>query len=144
MSGKYKPLNLPQTNLMRFGTCGFPSFPCSTKGVESSYMAFFVIGQILIGAGIAPLFTLVPAYIDENVQPKSMPIYIMVWYCNLLLAPVFGMTSAGFFQGFYIDLKQVCSSSCILSYNGRKNVTGYLMLICSFGIYITYILLYFF
>lgn len=106
MIEKYEPLNVPEIAMRMFGLCMMPSAPCSTESVEKAQMFFFVAGQIFIGAGVAPLYCLVPAYIDENVNPRHMPIYITVWFCNILLAPVWGMVGAGFFAQFYIDLKQ--------------------------------------
>ena len=75
-------------------------------------MAPFVIGQILIGAGVGPLYSLVPAYIDENVRLQSMPIHIMVWYLNLLLGPIISFMAGSFFLQFYVDINQVfCHST---------------------------------
>lgn len=102
---KYEPANLPAMFLNQFGLCKFPPIPCP-KPVEHSHLALFVIGQMFIGAGVAPLYSLVPAYIDENVKPESMPIYMMVWFLNLLVAPIAGFLTAVVFLQFYVDIKQ--------------------------------------
>ena len=99
---------------MMMGLCGFASVPCSKETVESSHMAWFVIGQILIGLGAAPLYSLTPAYIDENINPKWMPIAMLLWYGNLGIGPVAGMAVSGMCQQTYIDIDQVFSNLCML------------------------------
>lgn len=102
----YEPLDLPPIALKSFGLCTLSGFPCEKKAIKGSYMALFVIGQILIGAGVGPLYSLVPAYIDENVRLQSMPIHIMVWYLNLLLGPIISFMAGSFFLQFYVDINQ--------------------------------------
>lgn len=109
-SEAYKPQNFPKQVLMMFGLCKFSQFPCNDDDVESKHMSLFVIGQILIGAGLAPLYCVVPAYIDENVKAKWMPIAMTVYYMFLSLGPVIGMAAAGAFLQAYIDIDQVCFS----------------------------------
>ncbi|XP_046847558.1 solute carrier organic anion transporter family member 4A1-like [Xenia sp. Carnegie-2017] len=70
-------------------------------------MGMFVFGQILIGAGLAPLYSLAPSYIDENTRPKSMPFAMTLWYVLLALGPLSGLSGGGIFQAYiYIDIKQ--------------------------------------
>ena len=107
-SGDYVPEpDLPKPYLMAFGLCRVPQPPCSKQSVESSHMALFVIGQILIGLGAAPLYSLTPAYIDENINPKWMPIAMFLWYTTIAVGPVAGMIAGGIFQQAYIDIDQV-------------------------------------
>ena len=74
------------------------------------YMAIFVTSQVIIGAGISPLYSLVPAYLDENVHPKSMPFYIGVWQTAVFLGPGVGLAVGGKFLSVYVDITQVWSS----------------------------------
>jgi MFS family permease len=106
----YKPLpDIPKQHLMQIGLCRTSQFPCVEKSVESSHMALFVIGQIMIGLGLAPLYCLVPAYIDEIINPKKMPLAMLLWYANISVGPVIGLVAGGIFQQFYIDIDQVLS-----------------------------------
>ena len=75
--GKYTPLEIQRTGLgdtCLFNTTGTPSGveKCTeAKGYTAwKYMLVFVGAKLLLGAGTTPLFTLGPAYIDENVSPK--------------------------------------------------------------------------
>ncbi|XP_048577987.1 solute carrier organic anion transporter family member 4A1 isoform X2 [Nematostella vectensis] len=70
------------------------------------YLLVFVIAQLLMGAGTTPLFSLGPAYIDENVHPKSMPIYLSFWYAATILGPGLGFVVGGYFLSMFVDLKQ--------------------------------------
>ena len=108
MTEDYKPVpDIPKLYLMAIGLCGRSSLPCSNESVESSHMALFVIGQILIGLGLAPLYCLIPAYIDENLNPKRMPLAILLWYINLYVGPMAGFAVGSMFQQVYIDIDQV-------------------------------------
>ena len=71
------------------------------------YMAIFFISQLITGAGISPFYSLVPAYLDENVQPKSFPTYLAIWQCFLFLGPGIGMLIGGKFLSIYVDIEQV-------------------------------------
>jgi MFS family permease len=107
-AGDYNPQpNAPEFILKQIGLCGRSQFPCQENDVKSSYMALFVIGQIMIGTGLAPLYCLVPAYIDENIKPKWMPIAVLMWYAILYIGPIIGMAAAGIFLQSYIDIDQV-------------------------------------
>ena len=71
-------------------------------------MAIFVLAQLIMGIGGSPYFSLLPAYLDENVHPKDLPIYLGVWY------PGIGMLIGGKLLSIYVDLKQVRYSSLVL------------------------------
>lgn len=60
-----------------------------------------------MGAGTTPLYTLGPAYIDENVHPKSSPVYLAVFFSLTLLGPGLGFISGGSLLNIYIDVTQV-------------------------------------
>jgi len=76
------------------------------------------MAQLLMGAGTTPLYTLGPAYIDENVHPKSSPVYLAVFFSLTLLGPGLGFISGGSLLNIYIDVTQVNMHSyfCIPSY----------------------------
>ena len=102
------------------GTVGKSAF-CSPNGTTDAtylqchhnetptgvYFFIFVLSQLVAGAGACPLFTLGPAFLDENVRPKFVPIYLGFFYSCILLGPGIGATLAGKFLSVYVDLKQV-------------------------------------
>ncbi|KAJ7394332.1 hypothetical protein OS493_000136 [Desmophyllum pertusum] len=59
-----------------------------------------------MGAGTTPLYTLGPAYIDENVHPKSTPVYLAVFYAMSMLGPGLGFISGASLLNIYIDVTQ--------------------------------------
>ena len=82
----------------------------TTFDSEWYYMFIFVMSQILIGAGSTPPFSLGPAYIDENVHPRSVPVYIGIWYAATWLGPGLGFILGGHIAKIYIDITLVCES----------------------------------
>lgn len=85
-------------------------------------MLIFFMAQLLMGAGTTPLYTLGPAYIDENVHPKSSPVYLAVFFSLTLLGPGLGFISGGSLLNIYIDVTQVnmLSYPIFLSYRMRR------------------------
>lgn len=104
----YKPQpDFPKPALNMIGLCRTSQFPCINESVESKHLALFVIGQIMIGLGLAPLYCLVPTYIDEIIRPTRMPFAILAWYINLSIGPVTGLGAGSMFLQFYVDIDQV-------------------------------------
>ena len=71
------------------------------------YLAIFSFAQMLMGAGTTPLWSLGPAYIDENVHPKSSPIYLGVWFSTTILGPGLGFLVGASILSVYVDLTLV-------------------------------------
>ena len=71
----------------------------------------FALGQIIMGAGATPLFSLAPAFIDENVDPKSSPIYLGVFFASAIVGPGLGFVSGGAMPSVWVDLKMVRAKS---------------------------------
>lgn len=81
------------------------------KELESSdwkYLFVFIGAKLLLGAGTTPLFTLGPAYIDENVDPKSAPMYLGTWFIAMFFGPGIGYVAGGSLLNIWVDLIQVC------------------------------------
>ena len=70
------------------------------------YMAIFVLAQVFMGVGASPVYSLLPAYLDENVHPKHMPLYMGVWSCVTFVGPGLGLTIGGKLLSIYVDLEQ--------------------------------------
>ena len=71
------------------------------------YMAIFVLSQLIMGAGTSPFYPLLPTYLDENVHPKHMPLYLGIWACSTFFGPSLGFVIGGKLLSIYIDLEQV-------------------------------------
>ena len=70
-------------------------------------MAIFMLAQTFIGVATSPYYSVLPAYLDENVHPKDMPVYLGVWSFANYVSPGIGMLIGGAFLSIYVDLKQV-------------------------------------
>lgn len=66
-------------------------------------LAFFFLGNILIGIGAAPLFTVGTSYLDEIVSPKYVSIYLGVFYSCAVIGPAIGYGLGGLFLSIYVD-----------------------------------------
>ena len=54
-----------------------------------------------------------PAYLDENVSPKSSPIYLGIWFAMSMFGPGLGFLVGSNFLRVYTDIKQVRLSQSI-------------------------------
>lgn len=67
------------------------------SGYESNrfYLVLFCVAQLLMGAGTTPLYSLAPAYIDENLRPKSSPVYLSFFFAAAMTGPGLGYIAGG-------------------------------------------------
>ncbi len=79
----------------------FNIFSCD----PSNYLAYFImlIGNVFIGIGAAPLFTLGISYIDDITFPRFVPIHIGVFYVSVAVGPAIGYGLGGSFLTIYVD-----------------------------------------
>ena len=75
------------------------------------YLFVFSLAQMVMGAGTTPLFALGPAYLDENVSPKSAPIYLGLFFASALFGPGLGLVVGGSILTIWVDIEMVRSSS---------------------------------
>lgn len=83
---------------------------CFSEYDESNrlYLFIFCVAQLLMGAGTTPLYSLAPAYIDENVHPKASPIYLGIFFAAAIAGPGLGFVAGGpILNEIYIHIKQV-------------------------------------
>ncbi|CAL4060884.1 unnamed protein product, partial [Meganyctiphanes norvegica] len=75
------------------------------KGSKSSVMPvmFFMLGQLLLGAGGSPLFTLGTTYIDDHVKRESSSMYIGIIYTMVAFGPVLGFLLGAYLLSYYVD-----------------------------------------
>ena len=135
--GRYEPLasngGLTNGEVCRLSGNGTSEFCFADYGGRWYYIFIFFLAQLLMGAGTTPLYTLGPTYIDENVHPKSSPVYLAVFFAMSTLGPGLGFISGGSLLNIYIDVTQVIVFSyfCltkvdtwIVSYNQLINNKG--------------------
>ena len=71
---------------------------------ESSNVYFiFILSNILIGIGAAPLFTVGTSYIDDIIHPKHAPIWLGIFYTIAIVGPAVGYGLGGAFLTVYVD-----------------------------------------
>ena len=71
----------------------------------ANYAAYtiFIIGQILLGIGSAPTYTVAAAYLDEIVHPKYISVYIGVYNLPSIIGPALGFGLGSVFLSIYVD-----------------------------------------
>ena len=76
-----------------------------TDCTSSTYGAlfFFVLGNIFIGVGAAPLFTVGTTYLDEIVRPKHVSLHLGLFYMTSIVGPALGYALGGPFLSIYVD-----------------------------------------
>lgn len=108
--GRYEPLastgGLIDGDVCRLSGNDTSEFCFADYGGQWYYIFIFFVAQLLMGAGATSLFTLGPAYLDENVHPKSSPVYLAVFFSMTLLGPGLGFVLGGSLLNIYIDITQ--------------------------------------
>ncbi|XP_031557176.1 solute carrier organic anion transporter family member 4C1-like [Actinia tenebrosa] len=105
--GKYRPADLRSagSSLCFLNATSLQAKECNGDSSSASlYYMFFILSQLLAGAGTTSLFTLGPAYIDENVHPKKMSWYLGVFYLSFFLGPSIGSILGGQLLSIHVDL----------------------------------------
>ncbi|NXL39955.1 SO4C1 protein, partial [Glaucidium brasilianum] len=105
-SGKYHygakfedTCQIPRTSSANF-TCS-----ASTKSSLPNYLYVFILGQLLLGVGGTPLYTLGTAFIDDSVPKHKSSLYIGIGYAMSLLGPAIGYVLGGQLLNIYIDIQ---------------------------------------
>ncbi|XP_059729430.1 solute carrier organic anion transporter family member 4C1 isoform X1 [Haemorhous mexicanus] len=81
-------------------TCG-----ASTNSSLRKYLYVFILGQLLLGVGGTPLYTLGTAFIDDSVPKHKSSLYIGVGHAMSLLGPAIGYVLGGQLLQVYIDIQ---------------------------------------
>ncbi|XP_071956884.1 solute carrier organic anion transporter family member 4A1-like [Antedon mediterranea] len=71
----------------------------------SSYYWVFVFAQLLHGIGASPLYTLGVTYMDDNVTPKLIAMYIGIFNAISILGPALGYVLGGLYLTIYTDIR---------------------------------------
>ncbi|KAM9078782.1 LOW QUALITY PROTEIN: solute carrier organic anion transporter family member 4C1-like [Megaptera novaeangliae] len=67
------------------------------------YLYVFILGQLLLGTGGTPLYTLGTAFIDDSVPTHKSSLYIGIGYSMSILGPALGYVLGGQLLAMYID-----------------------------------------
>ncbi|XP_065518165.1 solute carrier organic anion transporter family member 4C1-like isoform X5 [Lathamus discolor] len=93
-------------------TCQIPgtrsaNFTCSASAMSSlsNYLYVFILGQLMLGVGGTPLYTLGTAFIDDSVAKHKSSLYIGIGYAMSLLGPAVGYVLGGQLLAIYIDIE---------------------------------------
>ena len=70
---------------------------------KNAVLVFFVFGNLLIGVGAAPLFTVGTSYLDEIIRPKHVSIHLGLFYMLSIVGPALGYALGGPFLSIYVD-----------------------------------------
>ncbi|XP_028413378.1 solute carrier organic anion transporter family member 4C1-like [Dendronephthya gigantea] len=106
MIGRYYPGSSRHQGLCSHGNGTMAQCVSENSGGDWYYLAVFIIAMLTMGAGSAPYFSLFNAYLDENVKPKSFPLYLGI--CNVIqfISPGIGFIIGGKFLSIYVDIEQ--------------------------------------
>uniref|UniRef100_A0A8D0C2Z1 Solute carrier organic anion transporter family member n=1 Tax=Salvator merianae TaxID=96440 RepID=A0A8D0C2Z1_SALMN len=75
----------------------------------SRYFYVFLLGQLLLGAGGTPLYTLGTAFIDDSVPKHKASVYIGIGYAMSLMGPAIGYVLGGQLLNIYVDFNRPVS-----------------------------------
>lgn len=86
----------------QFEFCG-SNFTTDCSSSNNFALVFFFVGNILIGIGAAPLFTVGTSYLDDIVRPKYVTIHLGIFYAFSVIGPALGYGLGGYFLSIYVD-----------------------------------------
>ncbi|XP_012943551.1 solute carrier organic anion transporter family member 4A1 [Aplysia californica] len=128
LSGAYQhtshgPMTTGQENVCINSTDQGSNVTCSMQGEtgedsEHSNMAlysFFLIGQVLLGIGSSPMFTIGLTYVDENSKAKMTSLYTGLIMCSAAVGVAAGYMVAGQTLGIYVDVDKIDVSQISLT-----------------------------
>ena len=78
-------------------------FSADCDSANGFALAFFIGGNLLVGVGAAPLFTVGTSYLDDIVHPKHVSIHLGFFYLLSVVGPALGFGLGGAFLSIYVD-----------------------------------------
>ncbi|OWF43468.1 solute carrier organic anion transporter family member 4A1-like [Mizuhopecten yessoensis] len=88
----------------------------------SNYKYMFYVTMILMGAGCTPLYTLVPAFLEESVSVRSASLYLGIYYGCSILGPALGFVVGGLLLNIYVDFNVVDMDSVTIDSTSSRFV----------------------
>ncbi|XP_063278855.1 solute carrier organic anion transporter family member 4C1 [Prinia subflava] len=106
-SGKYQYFGSKIEDTCQTAETTFANATCSASQNSSlhKYLYVFILGQLLLGVGGTPLYTLGTAFIDDSVPKHMSSLYIGIGYAMSLLGPAIGYVLGGQLLKIYIDIQ---------------------------------------
>ncbi|NXR36142.1 SO4C1 protein, partial [Zosterops hypoxanthus] len=106
-SGKYEYGGSKLEDTCQTAETTFTNATCSASRNSSlhKYLYVFMLGQLLLGVGGTPLYTLGTAFIDDSVPKHMSSVYIGIGYAMSLLGPAIGYVLGGQLLNIYIDIQ---------------------------------------
>ncbi|KAM4879755.1 LOW QUALITY PROTEIN: solute carrier organic anion transporter family member 4C1 [Sylvia borin] len=106
-SGKYQYGGSKLEDTCQAAETTFANATCSASTNSSlhKYLYVFILGQLLLGVGGTPLYTLGTAFIDDSVPKHMSSLYIGIGYAMSLLGPAIGYVLGGQLLNIYIDIQ---------------------------------------
>ncbi|KAM4808250.1 solute carrier organic anion transporter family member 4C1 [Rhinophrynus dorsalis] len=80
-----------------------PNCPNSQGSSLSNYLYVFVLGQLLMGVGGTPLYTLGTAFFDDSLPTHKSSLFIGIAYGMSVVGPAIGYLIGGQLLNIYID-----------------------------------------
>ena len=100
----FGPYDIGQRGSLQHEAClDSDDFSPDCRSDSGGALAFFIIGEMLIGIGAAPLFTIGTSYLDDIVSPKKVPIHLGLFYAMTVVGPSLGYGLGGAFLSIYVD-----------------------------------------
>ena len=97
---------------------------------EWYYEFIFVVGNILLGIGATPLYTLAPAHIDEVSSRAQGSLYMGIYYAACGIGPALGYIIGMPILDKWVDLEQVCV--CLFYTKPRSSEKSQFILVFKF------------
>ena len=89
---------------LRYESCDTEDTFLSSCGPANNIAyGLFIFGNVLIGIGAAPLFTIGISFIDDLVHPKFVPLHLGVFHTSTVVGPAIGYGLGGAFLSIYVD-----------------------------------------
>eukprot|EP01147_Barroeca_monosierra_P005851 gene5851-9050_t len=70
------------------------------------FYVVFLIGELLLGLGAAPIYNIGVSFMDDNVEPNKMSMYMAILFTCTALGPATGFLLGGTFLSIYVTLQK--------------------------------------
>lgn len=89
---------------LQFESCDSSiSFSSSCSPANDIAYGLFIIGNMFVGIGAAPLFTIGTSFIDDIVHPKYVSLHLGLFYTCVVVGPAIGYGLGGAFLSIFVD-----------------------------------------
>ena len=75
----------------------------NNQNTAANYSWMLYLGLLIVGAGSVPIHSLVPVYLDENIERKNSPMFYSIFLTFGILGPAIGFIVGGIFLSMHTD-----------------------------------------